>query len=87
MSEQRILQPTSEQIAHAAYLMWEQEGRPHGRDMAHWLRAETQLKASAIRAAKELRRPGQAALPEPAAAKRPRVARRIKSERSDTAGM
>jgi IS5 family transposase len=80
MSEQRILQPTSEQIARAAYLMWEQEGRPHGRDMAHWLKAETQLKADSNHDAKELRRPGQAAQPEPAAAKRSGFGRRIKTK-------
>jgi IS5 family transposase len=87
MSEQRTLQPTSEQIARAAYLMWEQEGRPHGRDMAHWLKAETQLRASAGRDGHELRRPAQAAQPEPATAKRPGAARRVRSKRPDTVGM
>ncbi|HHK73560.1 MAG TPA: DUF2934 domain-containing protein [Rhizobiales bacterium] len=27
-------------ISEAAYLIWEAEGRPHGRDMEHWLKAE-----------------------------------------------
>ena len=84
MSEQRILQPTSEQIARAAYLIWEQEGRPQGRDVTHWLQAERQLKASSVRDGKELRRPVAATLLGTAAAKRSRAARRIKSERSDT---
>lgn len=26
-------------VAEAAYLMWLDEGRPHGRDAAHWLAA------------------------------------------------
>jgi hypothetical protein len=24
----------------AAYFLWENEGRPHGKDLDHWLRAE-----------------------------------------------
>ena len=39
---------SSEQIAHLAYLIWEQEGRPSGREQEHWLQAESQLKASLI---------------------------------------
>ena len=35
---------TAEQIAQRAYLLWEQQGRPHGRDVANWLLAESQLK-------------------------------------------
>ncbi len=27
-------------IATAAYYIWEKEGRPQGRDMDHWLKAE-----------------------------------------------
>ena len=26
-----------------AYELWESEGKPHGRDIVHWLRAETEL--------------------------------------------
>jgi hypothetical protein len=26
-----------------AYAIWEREGRPDGKDMDHWLRAETEL--------------------------------------------
>jgi hypothetical protein len=84
MSDQRVSQPTSEQIARAAYLVWEQEGRPQGRDMAHWLQAELQLKASAFGDGKGLRRPDAATRTGTAAAKRARAAGRIKSERSDT---
>jgi hypothetical protein len=40
-------------IAQAAYYMWEKEGRPHGRDLDHWLHAESEIRrlteASSIR--------------------------------------
>lgn len=35
---------TSDLIAARAYVIWEQQGRPHGRDLANWLLAESQLK-------------------------------------------
>ena len=38
-------QPTIEEIAAKAYAIWEQEGRPAGRDMEFWLRAEVELRA------------------------------------------
>jgi hypothetical protein len=34
---------THEEIARRAHEIWEQEGRPHGRDAEHWLVAERQL--------------------------------------------
>ncbi len=36
-----------------AYLVWESEGRPHGREREHWLRAEAEIlgKAPAKKAA------------------------------------
>ncbi len=39
-------------IPEAAYLIWEAEGRPHGRDMEHWLKAE-KLVADTARTAQE----------------------------------
>ncbi len=30
-----------EKIRSLAYSIWENEGHPHGRDMEHWLKAET----------------------------------------------
>lgn len=33
----------AEQIRKRAYEIWEGEGRPHGRDMEHWSRAETEV--------------------------------------------
>jgi hypothetical protein len=35
---------TSDLIATRAYIIWEEQGRPHGRDVANWLLAESQLK-------------------------------------------
>lgn len=40
--------PSHEDIAIFAYLIWEREGCPDGRDIAHWLEAEMQLVASCI---------------------------------------
>ena len=36
--------PHPERIANCAYLIWEREGRPDGRDVEFWLQAEAQLK-------------------------------------------
>jgi hypothetical protein len=32
-----------EQIRQRAHTIWEQEGRPHGREQEHWERAEREL--------------------------------------------
>jgi hypothetical protein len=37
--------PLPDEIAYCAYLIWEKEGRPSGREREHWLQAETQLLA------------------------------------------
>lgn len=37
--------PSYQQIAMRSYLIWEEEGRPHGQDVDHWLQAETELTA------------------------------------------
>jgi len=37
-------QLSSELIAVRAYIIWEQQGRPQGSDVANWLLAESQLK-------------------------------------------
>ena len=36
-------QTSSEEIARRAYLLWEQQGRPDGRDLDYWLQAEAQF--------------------------------------------
>ncbi|MBX7120910.1 MAG: DUF2934 domain-containing protein [Opitutaceae bacterium] len=35
--------PTEQEIQHAAYLMWVEEGRPDGRDLEHWHAAREKL--------------------------------------------
>ena len=39
--------PEPRNVAERAYEIWEAEGRPHGRDRAHWDRAEQELTADA----------------------------------------
>jgi hypothetical protein len=38
--------PPDEEVAVAAYLLWQEEGCPHGRDREHWLKALAQLRAT-----------------------------------------
>lgn len=38
-------EPTQDEIAAYAYKLWEAEGRPHGRDVDHWLQAKAHLTA------------------------------------------
>jgi DUF2934 family protein len=45
MSETRF-RTTKDEIAVCAYFIWEQEGKPVGRALDHWLQAELQLAAS-----------------------------------------
>ena len=45
METQTIPQPSHEEIAVCAFLIWENEGYPRGREVAHWLQAEKQLLA------------------------------------------
>jgi hypothetical protein len=35
--------PTEEEIQHAAYMLWLEEGRPEGHDLDHWLAAKEML--------------------------------------------
>jgi hypothetical protein len=39
------LTPNENEVARLAYAIWEQEGRPHGRDQMHWTEAERLLAA------------------------------------------
>ena len=41
----RVEKPTSEDIGRLAYLIWEREGQPQGRQLDHWLQAESILMA------------------------------------------
>jgi hypothetical protein len=38
---------TQQDIGTRAYELWEKEGRPNGRDLAHWLEAERMLRQQA----------------------------------------
>ena len=49
LQDQESPYPTDEEIALAAYRIWLQEGCPHGRDWAHWLKAKEQLIAARAR--------------------------------------
>jgi hypothetical protein len=40
------LTPNEFEVAHLAYAIWEQEGRPHGRDQQHWQEAERLIVAT-----------------------------------------
>jgi Protein of unknown function (DUF2934) len=42
-SQKTYQEPTSEEIAACAYLIYEREGRPDGKATQHWLEAEAQL--------------------------------------------
>ena len=39
--------PTDQEVAEAAFQIWESEGMPHGKDQEHWLRAKAALEAKA----------------------------------------
>ena len=41
--------PSADEIRRRAYRIWEEEGRPHGRDAEHWSRAERETAESAER--------------------------------------
>lgn len=45
-------EPTDEAIALRAYSLWESEGRPAGKDVEHWLRAERELQVESEDAAR-----------------------------------
>jgi hypothetical protein len=47
MSDNRS-QPTQKDIEVCAYCIWEQEGRPEGRALDHWVQAELQLVLASI---------------------------------------
>jgi hypothetical protein len=40
---------TYDMIAQRAFEIWEQEGRPEGRDWNHWLAAEAELRQSDLK--------------------------------------
>jgi hypothetical protein len=83
MSNQSAIQHTSVQIAVCAYLIWEEQGRPHGQHEAHWLQGEKQLKADCAQEASLRSRPDPAAPVEPSVIKPFRPKRRDNSNRRE----
>ena len=45
---QNITPPREREIAEIAYTFWEEEGRPDGRDMVHWLRAVAHVSTDSV---------------------------------------
>lgn len=66
------LEPTEEEIQHAAFLLWEAEGRPAGRDLEIWLAAKERLKHTPPRHGRDPHRQKNAA-------HRPRDAQRVRA--------
>jgi hypothetical protein len=78
MSTQAVSQvqsPSQEDIAKAAYYLWEKEGRMHGRDVEHWRQAETQMNSGAKAPAATIQQAAAQAL----AASKPMVGPRIRT--------
>jgi hypothetical protein len=50
VAQKRRDSPPHDEIARAAYFLWQQEGCPHGRDREHWARAVAQWKLRHVRA-------------------------------------
>ncbi len=48
--------PTEQEIQHAAYMLWVEEGRPDGRDIAHWHSAREMLRHRHGRDVRDARR-------------------------------
>lgn len=53
-------------IRERAYNIWEREGRPHGRDFEHWVRAQVELTAETMATDRRTAAPSR---PRPANAK------------------
>ena len=42
------MQLDEREIASRSYFIWEREGKPHGKDLDHWLRAKLEIEAEAV---------------------------------------
>jgi hypothetical protein len=75
-SPQQELNPAD--VAACAYMIWEKDGRPHGRDAEHWFQAETLLRAMRAAETGAAKEAAKAAPPtsKPAAIPRKRAAKR-----------
>ncbi|HXG48119.1 MAG TPA: DUF2934 domain-containing protein [Methylomirabilota bacterium] len=86
-------QPTHEEVARRAYELWEQRGRPQGRDVELWLEAEGQLRSSLGRGEQQQRssvatvlQKGSASLPAPVSRKAQPIAPATEATRRQVAG-
>jgi hypothetical protein len=52
--ETTMQQDRQAEVQRRAYLIWEREGRPEGKALEHWRRAELELAESATEAASPL---------------------------------
>ncbi len=88
-NEEKLSFPSNEEIAAAAHLIWEKEGRPNGRDLQDWLEAEAQLLADRQHEASAIKRlpvgkplvAVKAAVEAAIKNRKPRVANRFHAER------
>jgi hypothetical protein len=65
---QVLHEPTEQEIQHAAYLLWVENGRPEGRDLEHWFAAKEMLCHRHGRDARTGERAPEIAPPAPATA-------------------
>lgn len=69
------------QIRRRAYEIWEQEGRPHGKDLSHWIKAFEEIERTTEKAEKQASKSGGRARASGAT----RPATTASKQRSDTA--
>ena len=70
-------------ISEAAYHLWVKEGRPEGKDLDLWLKAQAELQAAEAPAPKKRRAPAKpkaAAAPKAAAKDKPKAAAKPKAK-------
>lgn len=73
-----MIHPNEEAIRDRAYVIWEREGRPHGRDQDHWLQAAWELAGEEAKAAALTKKTKPAAK----AARKPAKARKAPAKKS-----
>ncbi len=49
-----VREPSRDEIARAAYSIWEREGHAQGRELEHWLQAEVQFRQPAQQGAAQV---------------------------------
>lgn len=77
MNQLNTAQPTHDEIALHAFLIWEKEGRQPGREQTYWLQAEAQLRQTRQQQAEAAAKAARTWPPQTAAAPRLATARAI----------